>query len=160
MREMKTELAVRKAIARQLDDLICAASRNVERLEGSEMKENQIRNVLNVAAASESVEEVTNFIRYQIGRDAKKNTWAHKKGGEQDGFGALIIADIEKGAVKTAVGKVREAAPEADPAQVRSRLIALYLGYLNRCFIYADKTKSWQHLCSKLEEREEDAAHE
>lgn len=145
MSEMKTELAVRKEIARQLDDLIRAATAKVQTLEGSEMRENQIRNVLNVAAASQSIEEVTNFIRYQIGRDTKsKNNWAHQK------FGTLVIDDIEKGAVKVAVDKVCDKVADADYVRVRSELIALYLGYLNRSFIYADKTKGWRHLGSSL----------
>ncbi len=145
MLNVATELAKRKAIARQLDELIRAGSRNVEILEGSEMKESQIRNVVNVAAASESIEEVTNFIRYQIGRDTRKRTWAYSQSGGR-GFGAAIIADIETGQVSTAVEAVMRDVPAADRVDVRSQLIALYLGYLNRRFIYADKTKDWSGL--------------
>lgn len=144
MSEVAIALAVRKATARQLDDLIRAASKNVEKLNGSEMKENQIRNIVNVAATSESIEEVTNFIRYQIGRDTRKNTWAY------EGFGKAVIDDIEKGQVKSALEAIIRNVRGADPVSVRSELIALYLGYLNRCFIYADKTKDWMNLSSVL----------
>jgi hypothetical protein len=149
MSDVAVELAVRKATARQLDDLIRAASKNVEKLNGSEMKENQIRNVVNVAATSESIEEVTNFIRYQIGRDARKNTWGHNS------FGKAVIDDIAKGQVQFALEAVIKSVPGADRVSVRSELIALYLGYLNRCFIYAVKTEDWNNLSSVLSGGEE-----
>jgi hypothetical protein len=142
MSEVATKLAARKAMERQLDSLISAATKNVVKLKDSEMKENQIRNVVNVAVGSQSVEEVTNFIRYQIGRDTRRNTWGH------NGFGKAVIDDIVKGQVKSAVDVVVGAVPDADPIYVRSELIALYLGYLNRCFIYVDKTKDWEGLSS------------
>jgi hypothetical protein len=156
MSEVATELAVQQAIARQLDELIRAGSRNVKLLEGSEMKESQIRNALNVAATSQSIEEVTNFIRYQIGRDTRKLTWARKAGGQS--FGTAVIADIETGQVQRALEAVIREVPNADPVAVRSKLIALYLGYLNRCFIYADKTKDWQSLSVGRGSREETQA--
>jgi hypothetical protein len=142
MSEMATTLSVRKAVEGQVDGLILAGSRNVAKLQGSEMRESQIRNLVNVAAASKSVEEVTNFIRYQIGRDVRGNTWAH------NGFGKAIIADIQTGQVRAALEAVLREVPEADIVSVRSELIALYLGYLNRCFIYAFKTDDWSDLSS------------
>jgi len=147
MSDTATTLAATKAIDRQLDDLIHAASLNVAKLQGSGMKENQIRNVVNVAGASVSIEEVTNFIRYQIGRRDTGRIWAHED------FGKSVIADIESGAVKSALESVIQAVPNADRISVRSRLIALYLGYLNRCFIYADKTGDWKNLSSLPEGR-------
>jgi hypothetical protein len=143
MTDMRTTLAARKAIEEQLDELIRAASRNVAKLQGTEdMRESQIRNLVNLATASRSVEEVTNFIRYQIGRDAKEKTWGH------NGFGKAVIADIETGQVKAALEAVVKSVPDADLIATRSDLIALYLGYLNRCFIYASKTGDWTSFVS------------
>ena len=153
MSEMATTLKVRKLMEGQIDGLILAGNRNVEKLEGSEMRESQIRNLVNVAATSKSIEEVTNFIRYQIGRDVRGDTWAHKD------FGKAIIADIQTGQVKTALKAILKEAPEADMISVRSDLIALYLGYLNRCFIYASKTDDWSDLGSAPAEGGEGAAH-
>lgn len=142
MTDLKTTLAVRKAIDRQIDGLIRAAARNVAKLKGSGMEENQIRNVLNVASTTESMEAVTNFIRYQIGRSQKQKTW------DQNGFGKAVIADIETGAVKRALEAVMKEVPTADETSVRAHLIELYLGYLNRCFVYAKKSSDWQNLSS------------
>jgi hypothetical protein len=134
-----TTLAVRKAIDRQLDDLIRAAAEKVKKLKGADMRQNQIRNVVNVANATESTEAVTNFIRYQIGRDSR---WRD--------FGKAVIADIETGAVSAALKAVKEAVPQADLTSTRAELTALYLGYLNRCFVYADNTDDWDDLSAKL----------
>ena len=131
-----------KAIGRQLDELIRAASLNVAKLQGSQMRENQIRNVVDLAARSESMEEVTNFIRYQIGRRDTGKSWSHGS------FGKSVIGDIETGAVPSALANVIREVPLADVVFVRSRLIALFLGYLNRCFVYADKSGDWRNLSS------------
>lgn len=138
MSEMETALKVRELVGKQIDELIRAASRKVKLLEGSDMERSQVRNLVNLAAASRSVEEVTNFIRYQIGRDTRGKTWSH------DGFGKALIADIETGQVKEALKAVLRDVPGADLVTVRSELIALYLGYLNRCFVYAKESKDWE----------------
>ncbi|MDQ3918623.1 MAG: hypothetical protein M3348_09110 [Acidobacteriota bacterium] len=142
MSEMETALKVRRLVERQIDDLIRAASRNVALLEGSEMERSQVRNLVNLAAASRSIEEVTNFIRYQIGRDAKRKTWGH------GGFGMAVIADIETGQVREALKAVTSQVQDADIIAVRSELIALYLGYLNRCFVYAKEEDDWTSFIS------------
>src|SRR5437868_4091498 len=143
MSDMATMLAARKAVSEQIDELIRAASRNVAKLQSAEeMRESQIRNLVNLAAASRSVEEVTNFIRYQIGRDTKGKTWAY------NGFGKAVITDIETGQAREALEAVIRDVPGADLVAVRSELIALYLGYLNRCFIYASKANDWTSFVS------------
>jgi len=152
---MQTELKVRKTVGRQLDDLIRGACRCVQVLEGSSMEENQIRNLVNVAATSESLEEVTNFIRYQMGRDGPKRTWRHT-GSQKKSFGELVIEDIEKGTVQKALKAVLTGVPEADKIRVRSELIALYLGYMNRSFTYAKKARDWKQLCSTLDQKQEE----
>ena len=153
MSEMATTLAARKAVSEQIDELIRAASRNVAKLQGAEeMRESQIRNLVNLAATSRSVEEVTNFIRYQIGPDTKGKTWSH------NGFGKAVIDDIKTGQVRKALDVVVKKVPDADLAAVYSELIALYLGYLNRCFIYASKANDWTSFVSDTSGGEESKA--
>ncbi len=150
MTDIGTTLATRKAVSGQIDDLIRAASRHVTKLQGAEeMRESQIRNLVNLASASRSVEEVTNFIRYQIGRDTKGKTWSH------NGFGKAVIADIESGQVRKSLEAVVAEVSEADLVAVRSDLISLYLGYLNRCFVYASKTGDWTSFSPAAEAGEE-----
>jgi len=148
MSDLRTTLAVRKAIDRQIDALIRAAAKNVTMLKGVEMKQNQIRNAVNVANATESMEAVTNFIRYQIGRDRRWHA-----------FGKAVIDDIEAGAVKMALDAVLRAEPEADCVSTRAELTRLYLGYLNRCFVYADKSEDWQDLSARFDRCEEGQTH-
>lgn len=136
-------LRLRKAIQHQTDGLIRAAAKNVAILKNfPKMEESQIRNVLNLAAETVSMEEVTNFIRYQIGRKPK----------EWEDFGKAVINDIEKGAVSAALKAVMEVTPDADRIEARAELTARYLGYLNRCFVYAKRTEEWDNLCSSLGE--------
>ena len=137
MSDLATNLAARRAIDRQMDRLICAAAKAVSKLKGTDMKENQIRNLVNVACATESMEAVTNFIRYQIGRFPRN--WTE--------FGKTVIADIQTGAVKDALDAVREAVSGVDLVWARAELTGLYLGYLNRSFVYASKSNDWQNLC-------------
>lgn len=137
-----TTLRLHKAIQRQIDGLIRAAAKNVALLKNTGMEENQIRNVVNLAAETVSMEEVTNFIRYQIGR----------KRGDWEDFGKAVIKDIENGAVNTALQAVMKETPDADRVEARAELTARYLGYLNRCFVYAKKANGWDNLCSGLGE--------
>src|SRR5579884_1080114 len=142
MSDMATTLALREAIDRQTDDLIRAAARQVGKLRDSPMEKSQIRNLVNVAAGTISIEAVTNFIRYQIGRDTKNKTW---RSGD---FGKAVIEDIETGAIPAALQAVKQSVPAADEMRARADLTALYLGYLNRCFVYAKETGDWQNLSS------------
>lgn len=142
MSDIATNLAKRQAIHQQVDNLIRAGAQNVKKLQQTGMLRNQIRNLVHLAYASNSMEEVTNFIRYQIGR--YKTDWSD--------FGKAVIQDIETGAVKQALDAVMRAVPQADAAQVRAELTARYLGYLDRCFVYATKTDGWNDLCSSLGE--------
>jgi hypothetical protein len=139
-------LAIEDAIRHQMDNIVRQAGETIRLLKPnggrSEMKENQIRNVLNVAEESKSVEVVTNFIRYQIGRSSSNQQWQY------NGFGLQVIKDIEEGEVPVAADRAAKAAAEvigegADKeALCREAYLELtryYLGYLNRAFYFCDK---------------------
>jgi hypothetical protein len=141
-------LVLEDAIRRQMDEVVRQAARAVQLLKpdggGSGMKENQIRNVLNVAEEGRSVEVVTNFIRYQIGRSSKGQQWQYK------GFGLRVIEDIETGIVAQAADRAAEQAAQAiseevDKAALRREayleLTRYYLGYLNRAFYFCTKVE-------------------
>lgn len=106
-----------------------------------DMEENQIRNVLNVAANTKSVEVIKAFIQYQIGR-SKEKRWAFKPEGEQCCFGDALIDELEKLWSEKNI-TVESIASELevgdDPQRKREiwwRLARLYLGYLNWYFTY------------------------
>jgi hypothetical protein len=153
--ELLTELALRKGVQSQMDDIVHAATKAAALLQGSDMEKNQIRNALNVADESNSVPVVTNFIRYQIGRSRTGKAWQHK------GFGLQVIEDLEdrQGAVAQAAARAVEVAgqelekrgqavPDALVQDAHRELMRYYLGYLNRAFYFgsSDVKGSWQVL--------------
>ncbi|HZP02603.1 MAG TPA: hypothetical protein VFD30_20295 [Terriglobia bacterium] len=142
--EQRIELAMRKALDNELDQLVEAARRAILLLNDDRaMRENQIRNVLNVATSTESLAVVTNFIRYQMGRSGGNQAWLHSN------FGQTVVNDLEseKGEVaklaESVTRKVCEKTGSTDRNRILGRarveLARLYLGYLNRWFYYGSK---------------------
>lgn len=147
--QISLEMALHKAVDQQLDAMVQAAVRVTKLLQGSAMRQSQLRNVLNTALNTESLELVANFIRYQIGRSS---AWQQANFGEE-----LIAALHEKGAVGQAAArvaqnqKVRNALGEQmTAAEVQRRAHVLlarrFLGELNRAFAYADGQSGWANL--------------
>ena len=142
MSSMLQALVLEDSIRRQMDSIIQGAAETVRLLKPkskSKMQKNQIRNVLNVAEESRSVEVVTNYIRYQIGRSPKGQQWRYK------GFGIQVINDIEKGVVEKAANQACadttvELGEGVDQAslfrEIYPRITSYYLGYLNRAFYF------------------------
>jgi hypothetical protein len=146
---LRRDQLLEAAVSRQLDPLVRQATAAALLLKGKErMEENQLRNLLNVAVESRSVEVVVNFIRYQIARNG--NAW----GTGQGEFGHRVIEDLRttvRSYADDAAGYVRERMPEAPDAgqlfgDAYVRLMQLYLGYLNRAFIYGKKTNDFDRL--------------
>jgi len=147
-------LVLEDAIRKQMDPIVRQAAEAVKLLKpesGSKqsgMRENQIRNVLNVAEESDSVEVVTNFIRYQIGRSSSDKQWQY------NGFGLQVVHDIEEGVVaeraevvgQQAAERIEASGDTADAealcAEAYVALTRFYLGYLNRAFYFCDKTQT------------------
>lgn len=145
--KLQAELALKQAIDRQLDALVRRANQTTLILgaERGRLKENQLRNVVNVAGNTASIEALLNFIRYQI---AREKAWQIKSAGGRD-FGHQVIADIQtdvRAAAQRAAQEVRseigETAPTEDMlfGEAYLRLTEQYLGYLNRAFYYCEKT--------------------
>ena len=150
---LRRELLLEEALNRQLDALVRQANLTVVLLKTNDrMEKNQLRNLLNVAVESRSVEVVINFVRYQIARN--ESAWGK---GEKD-FGHQVIADVRgevKRLAKLALDYVQkeEAAeaeavpiPDALHATAYVRLVQLYLGYVNRAFYYAKTTGEFDKL--------------
>lgn len=147
--KLRQELLLKQGMNQQLDNLVRRASTTVALLKNnSRMEESQLRNLLNVAIESPSVEVVINFIRYQIARSS--SAW----GTGPNDFGHQVIADIRQ-TVKTCaeqavqyVTENMEAATmdETLHAEAYVRLMQLYLGYLQRAFYYGKKTEDFQAL--------------
>jgi len=153
--KLRIRLLLERAIDRRLDRLLRAAGRQVYLLrDDRSMRENQIRNVLDVALSKPSLDVVTNFIRYQMGRSGGNQAWLHNN------FGQKVVEDIERGVVPELAAEVTDEVsrevPEADRNEVareaRLRLVRLYLGYLNRWFYYGFKTRRWDDIAAATKE--------
>ncbi|KPV54142.1 hypothetical protein SE17_05525 [Kouleothrix aurantiaca] len=142
---LRRELMLRNAIEARLDRLVSLATSAALKLSPrTQMEESQLRNLLNAALESRSVEVTTNFIRYQIAR--KERDWDTSL----NGFGHTIIQHIVKSLKTTAddiVSDLGNDSTDADRAWFQSknsdihvRLMHLYLGYVNRVFYFYKKS--------------------
>jgi hypothetical protein len=160
--EVRQTLALQEALKQEMDGIVHAATKTVLLLKGSEMKNSQLRNVLNVAEESDSVAVTTNFIRYQIGRAGTGKAWQH------NGFGLCIIEDITAKdnplykVVEAVTAQVKEqVGEEAVTADLRRRaqveMMRYYLGYLNRAFSFGSSSKdetNWKLLEQAVKEEQ------
>ncbi|MBO9382887.1 MAG: hypothetical protein J7479_10775 [Roseiflexus sp.] len=143
--ELRRELALEQAIGAQLDHLVRRANRAVIKLreKRDKMEESQLRNLLDAAMESGSVEVTAGFIRYQIGRD-DKNIWKD--------FGHHVIRDLgelgkqETGSVVAHLKQIGITDADALKPRIQVRLMQLYLGYINRAFVYAKKANGFDDL--------------
>jgi hypothetical protein len=142
--ELRRELALEQAIGAQLDHLVRRANTAVMKLRDKrDMEESQLRNLLDAAMESGSVEVTAGFIRYQIGRD-DKNIWKD--------FGHHVIRDLgelgkqETGSVVACLKQIGITDADALKPRIQVRLMQLYLGYINRAFVYAKKANGFDHL--------------
>jgi hypothetical protein len=95
------EQALGGAVQQHTRDVIQAAARTVRRLAPHEsdisgMRENQLRNVVNVAIGASSVEEIAAFILYQMGRSTNQRQWLYGD------FGKTVVEDLMSGPVRQA----------------------------------------------------------
>lgn len=141
---LRRELLLKEALDDRLDQLVRQANGAARLLKGNDLMEvNQLRNLLNVAIRTGSLEVVINFIRYQIARNGR--AWA-----DSANFGQRVIADLRGPVRELAADAVAQAqargAKDLQSEQVFTRLMQLYLGYLNRAFYYARRTKDFDGL--------------
>jgi len=94
--------------------------------ENSDFKESQLRNVINVASSSRSVQVVLNFIKYQIGR---RKEWQHANFGE-----CLLDRLIRLSSIAQQIAS--RLGVKGSEEEIHLRLVELYLGYMNRYFKY------------------------
>jgi hypothetical protein len=122
---MTAEAKLLQKIEEDLDELVqiaenCITATNAAD-ENSGLEESQLRNLQNLAAATDSVLALENFISYQMGR--KKIP---------DPVGQQILKDIQQ------LGKKAEELAGGNPEALRwarMELIRLYLGFLVRKFV-------------------------
>ena len=141
---MSEILKIQKAIKEHESELVKDAQKLVDDsniFKNENFEESQLRNVLEVANQTECVEVVENFILYQIGRDSNdKKKWKWK----YNGFGKSLVDKIKESEIVYGIADeiVKELKLKDSKIDgVWLKLTRLYLGYLNRYFIYRKKVK-------------------
>ncbi|MBI4494827.1 MAG: hypothetical protein HY690_18795 [Chloroflexi bacterium] len=125
------ELLIRQKIDQVEDALVQQAEQAVDEHPGiaRRLEDKQLRNVSAVAAETESLSVVDNFLKYQIGRSKPGEGW---RAGADDGFGERVRADL--GWIRTQAGALADGQVTARELEIR--LARLYFGYLVRHFKY------------------------
>lgn len=134
----KARLILQESIQQHVGQLIRAAEdflngfANSKQLPG-DLKSTQMRNLVNVAKEAPHVAVISNFLRYQIGRDNRQSNWGSNQ------FGSRLIEEIGK--IKTIAEKVKEETAAAsgemfDAEEIHLELVRQFLGYLNRHFVF------------------------
>jgi len=122
-------LEIEEEIEKNLDRIIERGEQLVDQNPSVLKKgESQMRNLIEIASATDSVRAFKVFVRYQIGRKNLPNDFGEALIKEIDG-----LENLAKEIVKDDPEKLRK---------VRSRLIRLFLGYMQRHFVYRMKTKT------------------
>ena len=131
--EQKQELEIQRRIRLAEDELVARIQTALDNFKGlDKLEEAQYRNLLHVAASTESSEVIKNFLRYQMGRDEK---WGRGK----DSLAEAIIKDIDNWIHQKALAIAREAGVEKTSPKVNEikiDLIRRYLGYGARYLKY------------------------
>ena len=140
--------AQRRVIDLAKEDLVNAAEKllkDSEVVPSRDFGHSQLRNLGAVAAETDSPEVVLNFIRYQIGRDVRRDDtkskgWARKTNEVRLGERFLDALDSEKGPIRLALRKVKEEGssnPHTDQL-ARMQLIRYFLGFATRYMKYLE----------------------
>ncbi len=134
--EIMLDLNLIEKIEEKTDNLIEKAKKLVDKefeIEKNKKKErttttiyreldvSQIRNILNMAIETDSIKALILFIEYQIGRKKIPQKW-----------GDILIEEIKN--IENLVNEI-----STENKEVYLKLIRLFLGYLNRYFIFKKK---------------------
>ncbi len=136
-------LAQMRAIDQSKEQLVPAAEKflkesGVSGIPKKRFGDSQLRNLIAVANETESPAVVTNFVRYQIGRDSRGQTWRFQSGGQS--LGERLIEDLsaDAGAVREALATVPALEDPLTKQLATMELIRQYLGFASRYLKYLD----------------------
>ena len=123
------DVKIAKSIEERYDDLVKLAEKRIEdtKIYEGKLEESQLRNLQNLANATDSVKVLENFICYQMGRHRE---WCYND------FGKKLLEDIEE--LRKWAEEIGRSHDEKEVYKIHLELIRLYLGFLVRAF-YAKK---------------------
>lgn len=110
-----------------------------------DMQRNQLSNLLATALETDSAAVVMDFVRYQMGRDSKGETWR----AGQPSFGKELLDQLKglgqkaAGLVDTAIREygIEPTKRESEEERIWMLLIRRFLGSLYRNFVYYDSER-------------------
>lgn len=123
-----------KLVEEHLDELVQLAEKCIEDTKAAsrkDLEESQLRNLLNLAAATDSLAVIKNYIGYQTAR-----------GELYQEFRQRLQSDLDQ--IKTNAEKLCRDHGITDPKQVakaRGEMVRYYFGFLNRKFVADKKEK-------------------
>ncbi len=133
----------RRAIDRCKEQLVPAAEKLLDEAAVTELAPGafghaQLRNLIAVAMETESPAVVVNFIKYQIGRDSPRRSWASARG--EKSLGESLIDDLQNpgGAIDEALKSIEGLEGDLARQLVRIELIRHYLGFASRYLKFLD----------------------
>ncbi len=141
---LRRELRINRAIDASMNGLLGGMKKFIDdaRIWESRMEVHQINNVMSVAQETGSVEVVKNYVRYQVGRDTRNDSWRWRVGSLKN-FGEQLVDKLDElrdMAIAILSGADSTNAPSADVDRVWITLARSYLGHLNRYFFYRKRT--------------------
>jgi hypothetical protein len=117
-----TDLKIQRYIRNAEDEIVLAIQEALNNQSSyGDLEESQFRNLVRVSDSTESAEVIKNFLRYQVGRDAK---WGR---GEKS-LATKIISDID-GLIKTMALTIVSNCKGGDIKAIHLELVRRYLGY-------------------------------
>jgi len=142
-KDTEYQLFVRQQIERNLNSLVSQVQALVDQtnIYKRKMEKHQLSNLLGVALETSSVAVVTNFIRYQVGRDNKKEAWRSKTKSEKKSFGEKLVIALEEleDTAKIIAADCKKnglSVPNYADEEIWMELVRQYIGQLNRYFYY------------------------
>lgn len=133
--EIRQKIEEKKGeLVKKAQNLLKKEKHPVWEVDDKKFGDRQLKNLLDVANSSPCIEVVENFIKYQIGRDEKKDGWAY------GGFGSGLIKEINS--LQTTSQDILGSDQMSNQIlldEVKIRLARLFIGYLTRYF----KFKRW-----------------
>ena len=144
MTDVRLTPAHRRALDLQKEGLVRAAEillseGEVTAIPKNKLGDSQLNNLLAIANETESPAVVTNFIRYQMGRDGQGRHWS-RPGASGRKLGDLFIDAIETGAVHQAVEAVGLTGVERQLAHIY--LTRHFLGFVSRHLKYLEPQRA------------------
>lgn len=134
-KDQKIELRLQEEILKSEDDLVNWIQTALDDKQSyRDLEEAQFRNLVRVAATTESPEVIKNFLRYQVGRDKK---WGRGEGSLAEKIIQHIDREIQNRA-KLICNGVNGSEPNFKPIWIE--LIRRYLGYGARYLKYLNVT--------------------